>query len=65
MRGRRIGVAGINTAWLSKDDQDKERLTPGVPLAEAALDRIKGAEVRFVLGHHPLTWLVEEHAERL
>jgi len=65
VRGRRVGIAGINTAWLSKDDHDKERLTPGVPLVEAALDRIKGADARFVLGHHPLTWLVEEHAERL
>ena len=33
VRGIKVGV---NTAWLSKDDKDKERLTPGVELTEAA-----------------------------
>lgn len=60
IRGVRVGVAGINTAWLSKDDSDKERLTPGFELTEAALSKIAECQVRFVLGHHPLYWLQED-----
>jgi predicted phosphodiesterase len=63
--GVRVGVAGINTAWLSKDDHDKERLTPGLELAESALSRIGDCQVRFVVGHHPLYWLQEDQERRL
>ncbi|PPK73414.1 3',5'-cyclic AMP phosphodiesterase CpdA [Methylobacter tundripaludum] len=64
---RRIGVIGINTAWLSKDECDKDKLTPGFQLVEAALvsEKIKTCEVRIVLGHHPLHWLIEEDVRRL
>lgn len=65
IRGTRIGVAGINTAWLSKDDSDKERLTPGFELTEAALSKLADCQVRFVLGHHPLYWLQEDQERRL
>jgi hypothetical protein len=37
----------------------------GVELTEAALERISDAQVRFVLGHHPLHWLQEDQAQRL
>ena len=39
IRGRNIGVVGINTAWLSKDEHDQGRLTPGFGLVEAALKK--------------------------
>ncbi|MGB5833455.1 MAG: metallophosphoesterase, partial [Thiohalocapsa sp.] len=65
VRGIKVGVVGINTARLSKDGEDKERLTPGVELTEAALERISDAQIRFGLGHHPLYWLQEDQAERL
>jgi len=60
-----VGIVGLNTAWLSMDNQDKSQLTPGIPLAEAALAKIKDCQVRIVLGHHPLHWLIEEHITRL
>ncbi len=63
--GVQFGVVGINTAWLSKDNNDRLKLTPGVELVEAALEDVKDCPVRFVLGHHPLTWLHEEHVRRL
>jgi len=34
----KIGIVGLNTAWLSKDDTDKERLTPGKNLVIEALN---------------------------
>lgn len=60
-----VGVVGINTAWLSKDGHDRHQLTPGIPLVEAALVKVKDCQICFVLGHHPLNWLHEENAQRL
>jgi hypothetical protein len=37
VRGIKVGIVGANTAWLSKEDKDKERLTPGFELIEVAL----------------------------
>lgn len=61
VRGLRIGLAGINTAWLSAGAKDKERLSPGLPIVENALRKVKQSDVRIVLGHHPINWLVPEH----
>lgn len=53
-----IGIAGINTAWLCKDDKDERQLTPGKPLLEKALNTISPAKLRIVLGHHPIDWFI-------
>src|ERR1035441_6395809 len=58
VRGIKVGIVGINTAWLSKDDNDREKLTPGKPLLEHALGKLSDCAIRIVLGHHPLDWLV-------
>lgn len=57
--GAQIGIAGVNTAWLSKDEEDKEKLTPGKALLEHALDALGEVEVKIVLGHHPISWFAE------
>jgi len=51
-----VGVVLTNTAWLSQGDQDYRRLTPGSMLVERALAQVARADLRFVLGHHPLEW---------
>lgn len=56
--GKKVGIAGINTAWVCKDDKDREKLTPGKPLLEQALDSLEGTHLRIVLGHHPIDWLL-------
>jgi hypothetical protein len=56
LAGVDVGVVGLNTAWLCKDDHDKDKLTPGYRLVEAALKKIENCQIRFVLGHHPLSW---------
>lgn len=56
IRGHEIGIVGINTAWLSKDDKDERQLTPGKPLLENSLNAIQQAKLRIVLGHHPVDW---------
>lgn len=65
IRGQRIGIVGINTAWLSMSDNDRGKLTPGIPLIESALKKIKDCDLHIVLGHHPLHWMLEEEACRL
>ena len=54
--GVNIGVVGLNTAWLCKDDNDKGKLTPGYRLVEAVLKKIETCQIKIVLGHHPLSW---------
>ena len=58
IHGQEVGIVGINTAWLCKDEKDERKLTPGKPLLEKALDTIKPAKLRIVLGHHPVDWFI-------
>jgi hypothetical protein len=60
-----VGVVGVNSAWLCKDDDDRHRLSPGVDLLDEALGKIGDARLKIVLGHHPLGWMFDEHAERI
>lgn len=55
-----IGIAGINTAWLSSSDEDKEKLSFGKWALQEALDKLEGCNQKLILGHHPLDWLQEE-----
>lgn len=59
-----VGVIGLNTAWLSKGNDDKGNLTPGYRLVAAALEKIEDCQIKIVLGHHPLSWW-NEHEEGL
>ncbi|TXT36657.1 MAG: metallophosphoesterase [Comamonadaceae bacterium] len=58
IHGQEVGIVGINTAWLCKDEKDERKLTPGKPLLEKALDTIESAKLRIVLGHHPVDWFI-------
>ncbi len=64
-RGIRVGIGGINTAWLSKDDKDNEKLTPGKPLLESLLEHLKESDLRIILGHHPLDWLIPQEEKMI
>ncbi|MFW2581056.1 metallophosphoesterase family protein [Aliarcobacter butzleri] len=60
-----VGIVGINTAWLSKDESDEKKLTPGLDLVEKALSSIDDCDLKLVLGHHPLLWFNETHKETI
>ncbi|MDE6846594.1 MAG: metallophosphoesterase [Lachnospiraceae bacterium] len=62
---KKVGIIGINTAWLSSSDDDKEKLTPGKYILEEALNTVKDCEYKIVLGHHPLDWLQWEHRQQI
>ena len=52
-----IGVAGINTAWLCKEDDEEGKLRAGPDIVKHALSALADADIKLVLGHHPITWL--------
>lgn len=62
---KKIGIVGLNTAWLSNSDQDKEELTPGKYILEEALNAVEDCEYIIVLGHHPLDWLQGEQRQQI
>lgn len=63
INGHRIGVVGLNTAWLCQDDEDWGRISPGRYMAERALEAASAASphLLFALGHHPLGAFAVEH----
>jgi hypothetical protein len=63
--GASVGVACLNTAWRAQGgDEDRGRLLVGEPQTDAALEAIHDCEIRIVVMHHPLDWLVEFDATR-
>lgn len=54
--GEHIAITGINTAWLCEGDEDRGNLTPGLQIIRSALEKTRGNSVKFVLGHHPISW---------
>lgn len=60
-----IGIIGVNTAWLSKSDQDEKKLSPGKYMLEEALNALNNCEYKIVLGHHPLSWFHDEQKKQI
>ncbi|MGF6555501.1 calcineurin-like phosphoesterase family protein [Pseudomonas sp. S30_BP2TU TE3576] len=60
-----VGIVGINTSWLCDGDQDKFYITPGYRLVRDALGKIDTADIKIVLGHHPLSWLHDSERRAL
>jgi predicted MPP superfamily phosphohydrolase len=56
----KIGILGVNTAWLSEGDNDRHHLTPGKALIETGLKKLEGCNFKIVFGHHPLDWYDED-----
>ena len=56
----KIGILGINTAWLCQDNADEGKLTPGKGMVEKGLESIQDCDVKIVLGHHSIDWFRKE-----
>jgi len=63
--GSYIGIVGINSAWLSKDEHDRHNLTPGIFLLEDTLKSLPKCDVYVVLGHHPIDWFLDEETDAI
>jgi Calcineurin-like phosphoesterase len=59
IKGAKVCVVGVNTAWFCQDDDDWGKLTPGRYLLEHAVDEAlkEKPDLLLVLGHHPLAAL--------
>jgi predicted phosphodiesterase len=60
-----VAIVAINTAWLCKDDHDRHNLTPGIELLEKSLENVGTADLTIVLGHHPIDWINDQHAQSM
>lgn len=65
VNGFSVGIACINSAWLSSSDQDKNNLAISRAQIDEAHQLIVHADLRIALWHHPLHWLQENDASRI
>lgn len=55
-----VGIACLNSAWLSKDSGDRGRLVVGERQVERVSEVIEECDLRIALMHHPTSWLHED-----
>jgi len=58
--GKRIGLVGLNSAWMCRKSHDKETIAIGEFQVNTAMKELKKKEkidLQVVLFHHPLDWL--------
>lgn len=65
LQGQRVHVAGLDTAWVSSNDEDKGRLLVSRYQAHAALRDVERADVAIALMHHPWDDLAEFDAREV
>lgn len=65
VRGKDVGILGINTAWLAGGEHDRNQLLIGKPIIETGLDRISKSDIKIVLGHHPISWIADDEANQV
>lgn len=61
----KVGITCLNSAWLCKDDFDKENLLLGKNQIENSLSEIGDCQVKLALSHHPLEFFKEFDKETL
>lgn len=61
--GHQVCVVGLNTAWLCHGNDDRHCLSPGKPIIEEALKTARKAELKLVIGHHPVDWFLDDEIE--
>ena len=57
LRGARLSIIGLNSAWLSIDEQDDRKLLIGEWQVREVMRAAENRDLAFVLVHHPLDWL--------
>jgi predicted phosphodiesterase len=60
---KQIAVVGLNSAWMSQEDNEQGRLFLGRVQVNRAIEKLEhdfpGARLKFILTHHPIYWLSE------
>lgn len=63
--GKRIGLIGLNSAWMCRKSPDKEEIAIGEYQMNLAMKELKGDfDLVFTIFHHPLQWLWSHDRER-
>jgi predicted phosphodiesterase len=61
--GKQIAIVGLNSAWMSQEDNEQGRLFLGRVQVNSAIDelekRFPDSCLRLILAHHPIYWLSE------
>ena len=66
IHGHRLGIAGLNSAWSCGRDKEKGKLWLGGQWQLNTLSgKLKDADIKLAIGHHPLDWLVEQETPNL
>jgi hypothetical protein len=69
INGLQVGILGINTAWLSGiedgSEGDRHQMSPGLSIVRNGLREIKECDVKFVLGHHPVDWYLDDEVRHI
>ena len=66
IHGHRLGIAGLNSAWSCGRDKEKGKLWLGGQWQFNTLSgKLKNADLKLALAHHPLDWLVEQETPNL
>jgi predicted phosphodiesterase len=60
---QKVGILGLNSAWLSYSDKDHRKLSAGKMLIEDGLSSIQDCNFKIVLGHHPIDWFIDSQME--
>lgn len=61
----KVGITCLNSAWLCKDEFDKENLLVGKNQIENSLVEINDCQIKLALSHHPLEFFKEFDRETL
>ncbi len=54
-----VSFLGLNSCWACENDEDKDKITLGLPQVTASLEQA-GMPNRILLMHHPPNWLNED-----
>ncbi|MBI5116992.1 SUMF1/EgtB/PvdO family nonheme iron enzyme [Candidatus Poribacteria bacterium] len=57
VRGTKVGILGLNSAWNSCGDKDERQLLIGEKQVADALKQAEDADLRIAAFHHPFDWL--------
>ena len=60
-QGIKIAIATLNSAWLSSDRNDQNKLLIPTQAVKDILNEVRDCPIKIILVHHPLHWLKEEN----
>lgn len=57
---KNVGIVCLNSSWLSEGEEDRHKLSFGKDILDNSLEKIKNCDIKIVLAHHPIDWLIDK-----